>query len=563
MKKFLWGTLLLVMVIALGIATGSYLALIRGIPNIEEIKSYQPSEGTKVFSDDDTLIGEFKVEKGIHVPLGKIPEHLIRAVIAIEDSRFWMHKGVDYLAILRALLKDIRARGIKEGGSTITQQLAKVVFLSPERTIVRKMKEALLAFRLENNLTKEEILELYLNRIYFGHGAYGVEMAARRHFGKSVSDISLAESAVLAGLIKAPSRYSPYNNLDDAKNRQHIVLKRMAEEQYISQKEVEETYKQPLYLSSLRHRHREPDYFLEYVRKYLEDKYGVETMYKEGLNVYTTLNKTMQTAAVRSVQQGLKALDKRQGYRGILDNKYVDINKELNEKTPFKKIIMVPGDVMTATVLAVTPSSATVKTKGVIGTISLSDTLWIKRVIDSKGTVIKKYRAIKLTNILKPGDIITVRVKNVKKEKPVFLLEQEPLVQGALIALEPSTGYIRAMVGGYDFNKSEFNRALYAKRQAGSAYKPIIYAAAIDYGFTPASIIVDEPVNYPGKTFGDWEPANYDEEFHGPTRLREALAYSRNIVTIKLLEELGVEKAIHLAKSVGLHSGVSALPLLR
>jgi penicillin-binding protein 1A len=247
----------------------------------------------------------------------------------------------------------------------------------------------------------------------------------------------------------------------------------------------------------------------------------------------------------------LKALDKRQGYRGILDNKYVDINKELNEKTPFKKIIMVPGDVMTATVLAVTPSSATVKTKGVIGTISLSDTLWIKRVIDSKGTVIKKYRAIKLTNILKPGDIITVRVKNVKKEKPVFLLEQEPLVQGALIALEPSTGYIRAMVGGYDFNKSEFNRALYAKRQAGSAYKPIIYAAAIDYGFTPASIIVDEPVNYPGKTFGDWEPANYDEEFHGPTRLREALAYSRNIVTIKLLEELGVEKAIHLAKSVG------------
>jgi penicillin-binding protein 1A len=551
MKALIWGAFFLVFTIAAGIATGGYLALVKGVPNIQEIKSYQPPEGTKVFSDDDTLIGEFKVEKGINVPLEKIPEHLIRAVIAIEDSRFWLHRGVDYVAILRALFKDIRARGIKEGGSTITQQLAKIVFLSPERTVVRKLKEALLAFRLEKNLTKEEILELYLNRIYFGHAAYGIEMAARRHFGKSVSDVSLPEAAVLAGIIKAPSRYSPYNNLDNAKERQHIVLRRMVEENYINQEQADAAYKEPLYLSSLRHKQKKPNYFLEYVRKYLEDKYGVEKVYEEGLNVYTPLNKNLQSAAVNSLQKGLRALDKRQGYRGILDNKNIDVEKELSEKTPFRKIIMTPGDVVTATVLTVSPSNATIKTKGIIGTLNLADSLWIKKIIDAKGNVSKKFKAFKFTNILKPGDIITVRVKSIKGEKPLFTIEQEPLVQGAIIAIEPSTGFIRAMVGGYDFGKSEFNRALYAKRQAGSAFKPVIYAAAMDNGFTPASIIADEPVNYPSETFGDWEPENYDEEFHGPTRLREALAYSRNIVTIRLLEELGVKNAIQLAKSVG------------
>lgn len=552
MIRFIVRLFVFALVLVLGIATGGYLALVKGVPHIQEIKHYQPPEGTKVYADDDTFIGEFKVEKGIYVPLKKIPEHLIRAVIAVEDSRFWLHKGVDYVAILRALFKDIRAGGIKEGGSTITQQLAKIVFLSPERTVTRKLKEALLAFRLEKNLTKEEILELYLNRIYFGRGAYGVEMAARRYFGKSISDVTLAEAALLCGLIKAPNRYSPYNNLDKAKERQLIVLKRMQGENYIYKEQVDEAYKQPLYLSSLRHKQKARDYFLEYVRKYLEDKYGVETVYKEGLNVYTTLNEKMQMAAVRSLQKGLRNLDKRQGFRGVLGHRDIDVEKELNEKMPFKKVIMKQGDVLTATVLTVKPSEATVKTRGIIGTLSLSNVMWVKNIIDSKGSVTKKLRAFKLQNILKPGDIISVRVKSFEGGKPVFKLEQEPLVQGAVVAIEPATGYIRALVGGYDFSKSEFNRALHAKRQAGSAFKPIIYAAAMDNGFTPASIIIDEPVNYPSETFGDWEPANYDEEFHGPTRLREALAYSRNIVTIKLLEKIGVEKAVNFARAVGI-----------
>ncbi len=552
MKKKLLTFFAFVLILILGIATGGYFALIKGVPQIEEIKNYRPAEGTKVYADDDTLIGEFKVEKGRYVPLDNIPEHLIKAVVSVEDSRFWLHEGVDYIAVLRAIFKDIRARRIKEGGSTITQQLAKIVFLSPERTVVRKLKEAVLAFRLEKNLTKEEILELYLNRIYFGHGAYGMEMAARAYFGKSVSDINLAEAAVLCGLIKAPNRYSPYNNLDRAKNRQYIVLKRMEAEGYISKEQVEETYKQPLYLSSLRYDQDTPNYFLEYIRKYLEDKYGVESVYKGQLKVYTTLNREMQKAAVKSLQEGLRKLDKRQGFRGPLRHEKIDVEKELKERETFKKVIMKKGNRLTASVLSVSASKATVKTRGVIGKLYLSDARWAKKIVDTDGNVIKKLKKFRLTDILKTGDIIRVRVKDVKGEEPVFVLEQEPLVQGAVIAIEPVTGYIRALVGGYNFNKSEFNRAVYARRQAGSAFKPIIYATAIDYGFTPASIIIDEPVSYPSEVFGNWKPGNYEKKHYGPTRLREGLAHSRNVVTIKLLEEIGVESAIKFARTIGI-----------
>ncbi|HDH10975.1 MAG TPA: PBP1A family penicillin-binding protein [Nitrospirae bacterium] len=552
MKRFIIRSFFLILVIALGILTGGYLALIKGVPHLEEIKGYMPANGTEVYADDDTLIGEFKVEKGEYVAINKIPEQMIRAVVAIEDTRFWMHRGVDYIAILRALSKDIRAGRIKEGASTITQQLAKVVFLSPERTVMRKLREATLASRIEKNLTKEEILELYLNKIYFGHGAYGVEMAARAYFGKSISDVNLAEAALLAGLIKAPSRYSPYSNLDKAKQRQYIVLRRMADEGYISREQAAEAYEQPLYLSSVRYEKYTPNYFLEYIRKYLEDEYGVEMTYKGGLRVYTTLNKKVQFAAVNSLKKGLRRLDKRQGYRGPLDHKDVNLKDELANKGNFTKIVIKQGDIVTGTVLKVSASKAVIKTGDVIGNLFLSGAKWAKKLIDSQGNVIKEFRKLRLTNILKAGDVIRVKVKDLSSRKPLFTLEQDPVVQGAVVAIEPSTGYIRAIVGGYDFRKSEFNRAVFAKRQAGSVFKPITYAAALDNGYTPASLIIDEPLIYESEKYGDWEPENYDEKYHGATRLRDALAYSRNIVTVKLLEEVGVNKVIKFARSIGI-----------
>ena len=551
MKKIITITLVFLLILSVGIATGGYLALSRGVPQLEEIKGYKPTIGTNVYADDDVFIGEFKVEKGIYVPLKKIPKHLINAVIAVEDSRFWTHKGVDYIAVGRAVVKDILSLRIKEGGSTITQQLTKVLFLTPEKTIQRKIREIILAFRLEKNLTKEEILDLYLNRIYFGHGAYGVEMASRTYFGKSISDINLSEAALIAGAIKAPNTYSPYNNLDRAKERQYIALKRMEDEKFITEQEVKEAYEKPLYLSSLRYGYEAPNYFLEYIRKYLEDKYGIETVYKGGLRVYTALNRKMQIAAIKALQAGLRDVDKRQGFRGAPGHKDIDPEDELKEKDPFPKVMMTPGDILTGTVLRVSAEEAIIKARGIIGKFFLSDSLWAGRIINSNGKIIKEFKNFKLTNILKTGDIIKVRIKSLQTREPVFLLEQEPVIEGALVAMEPSTGYIKAMVGGYDFGRSEFNRAIYARRQAGSAFKPIIYAASMDKDFTPASIIIDEPVSYPSGLLGDWEPANYDHEYWGPTRLREALAYSRNIVTVKLLEKVGVANVIEFAQKLG------------
>ncbi|RJR17587.1 MAG: PBP1A family penicillin-binding protein [Nitrospiraceae bacterium] len=551
MKGFIVKSILLVLVVIIGVLIGAQVALVRGVPNIEEIKGFVPASSTRIYADDDTLIGEFKVEKGVYVSIDKIPEHMIKALVAVEDSRFWQHKGVDYLAILRAVFKDILAGRIKEGASTITQQLAKVVFLSPEKTVIRKLKEATLAYRLEKNLTKEEILELYLNKIYFGHGAYGVEMAARSYFGKSISEIDLAEAALLCGLIKAPSRYTPYNNLDKAKQRQMVVLNRMKEEGYITQEQADEAYQQPLYLTSARQEQYTNNYFIEYIRKHLEDTYGVEMTYKGGLKVYTTLNRKMQLAAVNSLKDGLLALDKRHGFRGPVGHKEINLQEELEKLAPFEKVVMREGDIMTATVLTVSPYEATVKTMGIVGQLLLSDAQWADRLVDPKGRLIRKLR-YNLTSFLKPGDIIKVRLKDRKGGRPVFSLEQDPLVQGAVVAIETSTGYIRAIAGGYDFNESEFNRAMSARRQAGSAFKPIIYAAAMDSGFTPASVIIDEPLVYESAKYGDWRPGNYDNKFHGATRLREALAYSRNIVTIKLLEEIGVDKVVKFARTLGI-----------
>lgn len=544
--------ILTVLAIFVGVSAGVYLAISRDIPSIEEMKQYKPEGGTKIYADDDTLIGELKAEKGVFVPIDKIPERMINAVVAVEDSRFWKHKGIDYIAIMRAIVKDIIHAGFKEGASTITQQLTKVMFLTPEKTIKRKLKEIFLAIKIEKSLEKREILELYLNKVYFGHGAYGVEMASKVYFAKSVKDITLSEAALIAGLVKAPSSYSPYNDLSKAKERQQIVLMRMEEEGYIKPSEKEHALRQPIYLSTMRKGIEANNYFTEYVRKYLEDTYGLDTVYKGNLRVYTTLDIKAQSIASRAVQEGLRELDKRRGWRGSVQHKSdIDFEKEMRTKELSSIVVSNPGDIASGLVLNVTDKVAVIKTRGIIGKLSIEDARWASRVIDSPKGAPRMLKKFSLTLILKPGDVVKVGIKNIRGNTVQLLLEQDPQVEGALVAIEQETGFIRALIGGYDFVKSDYNRALYAKRQPGSAFKPVIYAAALDNGFTPAGIIMDEPVTYPGGPKGVWKPENADHKFNGPTTLREALTYSRNVVTIKLLDAIGIDKAIDFAQTLG------------
>ncbi|MFZ5997273.1 MAG: penicillin-binding protein 1A [Nitrospirota bacterium] len=541
--------LIIFLVLILGFLVGGYLSVAKGVPSIAELKKYRATDGTKIYADDDTLIGEFKVEKGIFVPIDRIPVHLKNAIVAVEDSRFWQHKGIDYIGIARALVKDILHASLKEGGSTITQQLAKILFLTPEKTIQRKLKEAQLAMKLEKELSKKEILELYLNRVYFGHGAYGVEMASKLYFGKSVSQITLPEAALLAGLVKAPSTYSPYNDLVKAKERQEIVLARMEEEGYLKPSERKAAKAAFLALSSLRAHTETYNYFVEYIRQLLEQKYGVDMIYKGRLRVYTTLNKNAQMHAQRALQEGLREVDKRRGWRGPIGNKK-DIKEDAEgPKTSFPAS---PGDIASGVVLSVSGHEATIKARGITGKLALTDALWASRVIDRATGKAHTIKDFKLTDILRRGDIVWVKFKTISNRLVTFSLEQEPEVEGAVVALEPETGYIRALVGGYSFSKSEYNRALYAKRQPGSSFKPIIYAAALERNFTPATIINDAPVVYAGGPAGEWRPENYDHKYYGPTRLREALAYSRNVVTIKLVEAVGIDNVISFARDIGI-----------
>ncbi len=538
----------------LGFTTGAYFAIAKGVPSIDELKRNRPTDGTKVYADDDTMIGEFKVEKGIFVPLHKIPASLKNAVIAVEDSRFWQHKGLDYIGITRALITDVLHASLKEGGSTITQQLAKIMFLSSEKTIKRKLREAYLAIKLEKELSKNEILEMYLNRVYFGHGAYGVEMASHMYFNKSVSSLSLPEAALLAGLIRAPNTYSPYNNLVKAKERQEIVLIRMEEVGFITPAQKKAAADHPIALSSLRSTTEAYNYFLEHVRQQLEQTYGEEVVYKGGLRVYTTLDRKAQGYAQSALQEGLREVDKRRGWRGPIGHKD-DIKAEDSQKTKGSFSASV-GDISTGVVLSVAPREAAIRARGINGKLLIGDALWASTVINKTSGKVQTTKNFKLSDILRKGDIVWVRFKAIAKNQVTFSLEQEPEVEGAVVAIEPETGFIRALVGGFSATRSEFNRAVLAKRQPGSAFKPVIYGAALEHGFTPASMINDEPVSYPGGPAGDWKPENYDRKNYGPTRLREALAYSRNVVTVKLADAVGVDKVISFARNIGIEASM-------
>jgi penicillin-binding protein 1A len=561
---------------------GSYFYFTKDLPKISSLSDYNPSIITTVYTDDKRKIAEFFKERRIIVPLSKLPTMLIHAFVAGEDARYYEHEGIDLLSIARAFLKNLEAGEIVQGGSTITQQVARSFFLSREKSYTRKLREAILAYRINKVFTKDEILFLYLNQIYLGHGAYGVEAAAENYFGKSVGDLNLAECAMLAGLPQAPGRDSPFLHPKRAKQRQIYVLNRMVDVGYITNVEATEAIDTPLDIKPRRNWYiEEAPYYTEHVRRYVEEKYGRGVLYNEGLTVHTALNIEMQKIGREAVNNGLLALDKRQGYRGPLKHlkpeQYEAFSQEIQatlEKQPLE-----PGRVVEGLVIAVSDEreEAAVRIGSEQGHFPLESMKWARK--PNPEVAHYNVRVRKVSEVLKVGDVILVRVKGQLQDSERWdvALEQTPIAEGALLCMEAETGYVKAMIGGRDFRDSQFNRAIQSRRQPGSAFKPIIYAAAIDKGYTPATIIIDSPIVFEDieKDF-TWKPRNYEETFHGPTALRKALEHSRNVVTIKIFKDIGIDYVIEYAQNLGIESpltrdlslalgssGVSLLELVR
>ena len=535
------------------------------LPYIGSLKEYRPPVVTEILSEDGQVIGNFWDERRFVVPVEDLPEHLIHAFVAAEDARFYEHEGLDLLGIVRALAKNIKAGKIEQGGSTITQQVTRSLLLkNTKRTYRRKAREAILSIQIEKNFSKKRILFLYLNQIYLGQGAYGVEAAARTYFRKSAKDLDIAESAMLAGLPQAPSRYSPVKHFERAKARQKYVLGRMQENGYITGDEMLAALEEPLNIQEERENpFKKAPYFTEHVRKYLFKKYGHDLLYRGGLRVYTTVNLKMQHAGQKALEKGLLELDHREGYGGPLrhlsENEISQFLAQEEQKIALNPLV--PGSLAEALVEKVDDKGQAVEV--LVGKmrclLPFSEMKWARKP-DPK----KAYYSVKLkkpSQVLKQGDVILVRTKEAGMEPFTWIvtLAQEPEAQAALLCMEPGTGRVKAMIGGRDFGKSQFNRATQARRQPGSAFKPLIYAAALDKGMSPAEVLIDAP--YIGIKEGpeeeDWKPKNYKEKFFGPTLFRTALAKSRNVITVKILKKIGVYYAIQYAKRMGIESPLS------
>ena len=529
-----------------GALLGVFLAFESDLPQVTSLEDFQPNIITQVFASDGSVIGEFAIEKRVVVAFRDIPPVLRNAIVAVEDEDFWKHIGIDPWSIPRAALANLRSGRRGQGFSTLTMQLTRLLFLTPEKTYERKIKEVILAFQIEKNFTKEEILTLYCNQIYFGHGNYGVEAASRFLFGKTVKDLTLEEAALVAGIAQSPGRQSPIENPERALQRRNHVLDRMADEKYVSREEAEAAKRKPITL----HLRRDPPsiapHFVEEVRKYLEREYGSQRIYQGGLRVYTTLDPSAQRAAVRSLRDGLRAIDRRA--RGFVRPEASVLSPDgllpeplhLDEwDWPFGE-----GDVVRGVVVASDRASAVVQIGEYRGRLLAADVAWTRRT--------------SLSDVLPRGAVAPFRIVALSdaggRREARLQLEQEPKVEGALLALDVRTGGVRAMVGGYDFERSKFNRATQALRQVGSAFKPIVYAAALEtLGYTPATILVDSPLSFPNPWDGSvWSPQNYDGAFMGPIPLRRAVEQSRNIPAVRTLQAVGLEKGIEYARRLGL-----------
>ena len=520
-------------------------AFSNNLPDYKFLKNYKPAVSSKVYSGDGELVNDFSSEKRIFVPYKAISEKVINSFLSAEDKNFFYHPGVDAKGVLRAVVNNISniiASRRLEGASTITQQVAKNFLLTNEVSLNRKIKEAILAFRIERALSKERILELYLNQIYLGEGTYGVASASLEYFDKPISELSYEEAAMLAALPKAPSRYNPYKNIKLAKFRRDLVLKNLLENGYINESDYKEFTNNKISLKKRKKTFTEDtSYYVEDIRKDVVEKLGFDKVYKQGLNISTPINLDLQKIAIKSLREGLISYDKRRGWRGpIINSKKLDNwNKDINlDKFRLEKSI----NWEIAIVIKIDKFFVDVETENKEnGIIKYENITWVKKEFDQ---------------ILKVGDIIYVE----KLKGNTFALRQLPEVNGGIVVMDPFTGRVLALSGGFSFKKSEFNRATQALRQPGSAFKPFIYALALENGYTPSTLILDAPlVLEQGSDLKMWKPENYGKKFYGPSTLRMGLEKSRNLMTVRIAQDLGLKKIVNFSKQLRIYEDPSEL----
>ncbi|WP_417832110.1 penicillin-binding protein 1A [Terasakiella sp.] len=527
----------------------------KGLPDYTQLKDYEPPVMTRVHAGDGQLMAEYAIENRVFVPIKAIPLRVSRAFLAAEDKNFYDHIGVDPMGVARAIVTNLRNVGSGRrlvGASTITQQVAKNFLLTNEVSYVRKIKEAILALRIEKALSKDRILELYLNEIYLGYGSYGVAAAALNYFNKSLGDLSIEEIAYLAALPKAPNNYHPIRKTQKAIERRNWVIERMAIEGLISQAEADQAKKRPLKVASRSETEFvNAPYFAEEVRRELVEMYGENKLYKGGLSVHTTLDPDLQNVAQRVLQDGLETYDRRHGWRGPLTRveNILSWEQQLSDLTAPKGA---PADWQLGVVLKVHDKSADVGfVGGNQGTVPLEEMKWARPWIEGQKLGPRVSRA---SDVLKLGDVVWVKPVFAQKEgeeKHIqhYALRQIPGVQGGIVAMDPHTGRVLAMVGGYSYERSQFNRVTQANRQPGSAFKPFVYLAALDEGYTPSTLILDAPfVLDQGPGQPKWRPDNYSNKFYGPSTMRLGVEKSRNLMTVRLAQTLGMEKVAEYAK---------------
>jgi len=537
--RLLFGVLVLLSA-AIGAMVGLLLVYTTDLPQVEELEHYRPSSTTELYDGQGNIIGSFALQRRVVANYADFPPVLREALISIEDKDFYRHWGINVWRIAGAAYHDIESGGKVQGGSTLTMQLARNLFLSPDRSFRRKIEEALLAIQIERRFTKEQIFTLYANQIFLGHGVYGFEAASEYYFSKPAKQLTLAEAALLAGLPKGPATYSPINHPDRALKRRNLVINSMLEDGKITAPQANAARNQPLELKLQHDPNSLAPYYVEEIRRYLESKYGSDQVHEGGLRVYTSLDTNLQRAANQAVLDGVAVYERRHGWKGHLENVLAEnASLHIYHHADWDDEPEVNG-YMHALVMSVSQGTAAIKFGNYSATLTQADAAWTQR---------------KLPEILRPGDIVYVKVLALTASKARVSLEQDSGAQGALMAIDNATGDIKAMVGGRDFEESKFNRSTQALRQVGSSFKPYVYTAAIDQGAKPDDPILDAPVTFQTAS-GPYIPHNYDERFEGTITLRRALAASRNIPALRLADSLTIKTVIDYARRFGITSNL-------